>query len=560
MLPSISSVLIWLSGLGLPTGLGDAATHTKGLGKVYTPEENAIFPLLDRATLQTGKDKVKPSLIRTSRLSGHRIADFTVHVERDTVQCARLDGGKIHWTTKTPDGVKLIWLGAGDNVLYFAAQEPGKPDLPVQVRRLGLRSGKWLEDLQLAPIRGGKQETIQALIAGGENIVLLTHATEISDEERMTLYRVACFKAGQVQPVWVKEFNSAGGLAPAGSLLLNEVNVPHRTRSHHRPLSWLGRNILVCAGPVQDLLCLEISGGHERWRVPRIWEFERGFKGPSDWRHFFIRSSPDEETTKGPNAQKRMSSRSVIVGGPHVIASEHEDEHVFVAVAKGRGRYSEYVSSCVVYELDSAGKPLAMVTLPRMILGHHFEAQRDGLVWACEGGAFVRLARSRDRDLRDNAGPGGPDLLCRLDWYRHLANAEPQSAWLTTTVAGDSAAMGDGVAFRVCIGGYITDKLAGQFSFPISMIDLRSGADRSLLLSVPYKGTVADPTANCMYRKLPDGKEHWHSLLPCILTVSGLEVVGHRLRVTLRMAAHADSLDFELDDLWDSVASRKGKD
>ncbi len=68
-----------------------------------------------------------------------------------------------------------------------------------------------------------------------------------------------------------------------------------------------------------------------------------------------------------PKDKKRPPARQQsIVGGPVVVelADKRRDDRlrsIFVAVAKGPSRFGEYLSDCVVYELDSGGKPLAMV-------------------------------------------------------------------------------------------------------------------------------------------------------------------------------------------------------
>jgi hypothetical protein len=219
-----------------------------------------------------------------------------------------------------------------------------------------------------------------------------------------------------------------------------------------------------------------------------------------------------------------------------------------VAVARGPAHYGEYLSDCVVYELDDAGKPVGMVNLPRMVRGGQHRAQKGGVVWACQGGAFVKVGASRHGGHRLGGGPGGPDLLCRIDWYRH-PSPEPSDAWLSADPAGDPVAFGEGFAFRVSAGGHVTAPDAGAYHFPLSMIDLRTGADRDLVLRVPYKGKLPEPKTNFSRSQTPAGKVRWQALGPYVLAVTRLQVEGERLRVTLGMEGWARALDFEIKEL-----------
>src|SRR5262249_44919622 len=158
----------------------------------------------------------------------------------------------------------------------------------------------------------------------------------------------------------------------------------------------------------------------------------------------------------------------------------------------------------------------------------------DGLVWACQGGVFVKLGLSRHRDHFIGMGPGGADLLCRVEWYRQHSPEEPE-AWLTSVPAGDPTAFGQGFAFRVCAGGYVADPATPVYDFPIAAVDLRTGADHTLILHVPYKGQFPEPESNYSRNKLPGGKDAWHTLGPHVLAVTGLQVEDNRLRVTLGM-------------------------
>ncbi len=53
--------------------------------------------------------------------------------------------------------------------------------------------------------------------------------------------------------------------------------------------------------------------------MSRVWEYERGFIGPSVWQHFIARAGDDDakgqEVKKGEKSD-RPARRNAIVGGP----------------------------------------------------------------------------------------------------------------------------------------------------------------------------------------------------------------------------------------------------
>jgi hypothetical protein len=169
------------------------------------------------------------------------------------------------------------------------------------------------------------------------------------------------------------------------------------------------------------------------------------------------------------------------------------------------------------------------------------------VVWACQGGGFVKLTPSRVRDAGFGLGPGDPDPLCRVAWYREVS-AEVPPSWLTADPAGDPVALGDAVAVRVRGGGYVADRVAGVYHFPLAMIDLATGVDRAMALKVPYTGTLPEPTSNYGHSVGPGGADRWHKLGPYVLAVTGLQMEGSRVHVTLGMEKWSRTLSFDLAD------------
>jgi hypothetical protein len=368
-------------------------------------------------------------------------------------------------------------------------------------------------------------------------------------------YRISSFLEGAVRPVWSKSYESAGKVPRAGAYLIWAGRSPDQAYSDVQQLSFLDGDLLVCAGAVQDLVCLFTATGNERWRVPKIWKIQRGFVGPSVWQHYFTRGpiaggkKAGKKTEEARETTAEKDRYEAIVGGPIVVEAVKGKEKMrslFVAVTKGPADYASYLGDCVVYELDGGGHPLGMAWLPRMVLGGRFRVQKDGLVWACQQNAFVKLAMTTRREQAFGMGPGGPDLLCRVDWYRQIETEVPD-AWLRSDPAGSPLALGESHAFRVTAGGYIPDQEAHRYRFPISIIDLKTGVDQSVTLDVPFKGELPKPGSNCRIFYGSDGKEKYETHGPYVLAITSLRVENQRLQVTLGMEKWARTLNFDLE-------------
>src|SRR6266568_885840 len=170
--------------------------------------------------------------------------------------------------------------------------------------------------------------------------------------------------------------------------------MPSYARTAITSLCRLGNDrVLVCAGPSQDILALDAKSGEVVWKIERIWEFERGFVGPSVWRHFVGRFGFREGEEKiDEQKRKDAAATSRIIGGPVVVPFGKENR-IFVAVSK-RENFGGYASDCVVYEVADDGKPIALVNMPRSVIGSDYVIADGGIVWRCDKDAMARLVSS----------------------------------------------------------------------------------------------------------------------------------------------------------------------
>ena len=145
-------------------------------------------------------------------------------------------------------------------------------------------------------------------------------------------------------------------------------------------------------------------------------------------------------------------------------------------------------------------------------------------------------------------GPGGPDLISRVSWYRQYAEPECK-AWFKSGKGGDSTAFGSRYAFRGGAGGFIADKKTKLYSFPISIVDLSSGVDRTALLQVPFEGEFPLPTEN-----VSTVEDTTEAMGPYLLAVTYLQLDGERLEIVLGQKGSAIGLTFDVKSLEAGVS------
>jgi hypothetical protein len=539
--------------------VGCAAEHATS--QPATRPAPPIEPVLADCTLELAGRSIGPTYVASPWKWTRCAGGVRITVHEDTVAARQTATGETLWTARTPDGRHVQWLAADEDVAYLLGYDPkakrGRTphDTPARLRRLDLGKGEWLADVPIGRDHGSdgkKREVIGDVLVGHGKVVVLSGVLAEQDASpvgpQLVAYRVTCLRAGETKPIWAKSFTAA---APRGAMGVGIWtgagwgNAPGYAESGVRRLCWLDSDPLVCAEAMQDILCLDGSSGAEMWRIGRLWEFERGYIGPSMWSHYIGRFGVDDFPR--PNRDKALQAARrdfdkrfdcALIGGPVVVGRQ-----ILVAVSKGPASgWGGYLSDCILYELHSArygaprggftmpARPSAITKLPRMVLGSACAVHDGGVVWACQKRAFVRCAPSAHGAV-GIIGPFGPDLIGRIDWYRQLPASEPK-AWLTAGPACDAVAFGRAHAFRTIDGGYVTRRGDRVYRFPVVAVDLRSGLHRTLVLNCPFKGELPEP-------------EHPHHRGPYHLGITGLTVDGDTLRVVLGMEGRAEMLEFD---------------
>jgi hypothetical protein len=428
-------------------------------------------------------------------------------------------------------------------------------ETPVTIRRLDLRSGQWMPSLVIVgeTTKKNSGEALDSILTSQRRVAILT-AMSVDDDvaEKSIISRVTCFPRDGDKPIWSRQFHSkVERLDPPTSAFVPEP-APDSSESSLHPLSWVGERLLVClegADGKRDLVCLNGDTGKSEWRLDRIWEFQRGYIGPSVYQYYISRFGIETFSKKGENEDKIHEAREAfeknfegnIVAGPLVIPLHLGGQatrffgpaaRIFVAVAKGpSGPYSGQLSDCLVYELNEAGTPIASLPMPRMIDGRYSRVFANGLVWTCHGEAIVRI-RFSNENAAFTPGPGSKFCVGEVEWYRQMSS-RGRDAWITAGRESDLMALTETYAIRPSDGGYILREREQVYHFPMALIDLRTGLERETTLDVPFRGTVPDPERNYCRQQLQNGDSRWSTTGPYLIAISRVRVEGSRLKVSL---------------------------
>ena len=369
-------------------------------------------------------------------------------------------------------------------------------------------------------------------------------------------YAVARLEAASGKCVWARHFDSPPPEPGPGAVLLGPMSTAPAFASP-RELQMFDGNLIVCARGASEVLRLDSVKGATVWSLERVWEFQRGYIGPSVWSHYLGRFGiqsfgEDSPETKAEFAERRKSfdalySASVVAGPflvdkPDMWGTRGRGFLVVVGLVP-RDSFGEHLTQCFAYELSASGRPVSVVALPRAPLGWAAVAQGDRAVFACQQGAFACVSSSRNDGAIGMGMGSAPDATGRLAWYCEPAPAR-HPAWMRCDPAGDPVALDAQLGVRCASGGWIEKQGDKLFHFPLWLVDPREGTTREVELRVPFEGEMAAPGSN--YRSDGQTIETWGARG---LGITKLELAGDRLIVWLGNTKQAWQLEFDAREL-----------
>lgn len=552
------------------------------LGFATTATSQTIEPIFEESTLNAGGRGLTPTRVYQETFREIEAGEYRLRLGRSFV--ARVDAaGEELWRVPLSGDHRPRYVGAHDRIALFAVMEIGQSN-----QRLDLETGNWLSPLELESPPEAVRTTTEVIAEPLHLLseirgcyVLVGWRREGEDADLRVLfdsvfdcYSIVCLDQDMEHARWVHHEPSRGRRpnvsGPFWRWRDGELIVPP-THS----LARAGFGLVACAGERGDILCLEASSGQLIWRIERLWEFDRGYVGPSCFNYFvsrfgyyFARSElagMDIESEWLPRTailrEEFENAYSCAIAAGPVVVPKQEDrtragEALLVVVERGPATYlCKALSEARVYEIDSRGQPIAVAPLPRRLLDDTPRLGRRGVIWSGPRGAFVHCSAS-DNDGVVGMGPELDTKQCvaQLDWYRELS-WNPEDPWLRCPPARDVIAYGDGCAFRPAAGMYVNSEEEKLIHFPIWRLHLEGQCAELLDLRIPIRSRIPAPGTNY---ECVGGR--YRTFSPHALSLVALDVAGDSLRVTIGpedrgRRPEADEslrlLEFDLADLDD---------
>jgi len=546
----------------------------------------ATRPILNEVSLSVQGRRLTPVAVKTQWRRECWVGNQPLIVDKGRVE--KLADAPDHgWTATSGDDLHLHWLAAQGTEAYLVGYESDKEgrfrkwESPPRLRRLDLKSGTWLDDLPVFPRRllpgGPKPAAVLSVLPGDDGLAVLVSMADKPNQSWMdppTAFHLTYFSSDKSNPLWSKTFNAEGGRPYTGAFVWG-IQPPQYAGSHLQHLSWLGDRLLLCAEAQQPIYCLNRDTGSTIWSVERVWEFQRGFVGPSCYSHYISRFGVERFVTDKSEAKEARKAAEryacSIVGGPVAIpirarrgqdvlavrfSGRRNDTHsIFVAVSRGPAEgHTGYLSDCLVYELNDDGKVISMANLPQMVVGGRYGVSGNHVVWKCQNDTFVSLAPAVSIPVVTMGG-GSSDGISRVAWLKQDSESEAPAAWLVAGRAGDPVAFTDTHAFCLAGGGYIKHQDERVYRFPVTAIELSSGRQSTVVLAVPFDGEIEVPETNYSMHTLPDGSRGYRMSMWYGLAVTHLASSPIGLEIVVGNETDSSSVVFDMKALKDALGT-----
>jgi hypothetical protein len=583
-----------------------------------------------KATLKYAERTYPRVGVETDWYPTHLVGDRRYRVDANTVTEVTGPDESKHRRASVSVDYRLRWVGAAEGIAFLVADrvlgkyDPDKPETNRRFHRLDLGLMKWLEPFKLPTasidrsrgnvVHFGGSSTQKPrrhvlanhLLVTPKSIVVLCEETiEQQDafapdfmQYDLVGYHVSCYAPKDAEAKWehtIRHGNRARR-SVGYSMWSYDDSIERLT---YVSGSYGDDLILVCPGERDAVVCLAAADGKVRWRTPAIWEYERGFIGPSVFEHYIERFGLDYmsvQTAKSPvlfddeaeidrkelreeiqrkmKAQRKLAAareafyaryQGRITAGPIVAprADRFGAPRIYVAAArslKPDPGCVEQPEHAFVYEIELHGDYMeftGMTRLPRAVIGRPYRKVPGGFVLSCDQGCMVRL-RTYEPVFGGIMGPGraADDMVLQIDWYREYLMRCP-SAWFIADPPTDVAGFSEERLFRPS-RAYVRKKEDKVYHLQINAVDLRTGLDRDLTLCVPFEGDLSSPETGLSSFNRGAPTEHLYAHGPHAVWIDRLCVNGDRLTVVVAYGSECTALTFDISAmLADERASRR---
>jgi hypothetical protein len=313
-------------------------------------------------------------------------------------------------------------------------------------------------------------------------------------------------------------------------------------------------------------MAIDSESGLTLWSIPKIWEYRRGFIGPSVWSYLLGRYGIEDDAVElaaksfekikeesvydideeylanlkekvKESREKINSEQGWILAGPVVFnnGNVEDNQRIFLITAQSDGNtgWPSYLANAVVYELNQSGEVIGMVTTPRLVQPNEFVVLSDRVVWNSTDDATLELFPTPDSY--------GGDTFIKMNW-KTPPPVPKRKAWLRQSGYYRTRAFYKSYSFSLEEGGYLEREESQQMNLPICLSDLVSGEKKELLLRLPFQGKTYTPTNN--YGHSRDG---WVSFQIYLFTVAEVQVDETTLSVTIKSESNENTvLEFDV--------------
>ena len=495
------------------------------------------------ATLVIQKEEQSPILIRSGKKIEYLLDERILQIEDNRIRLIDHDSSAEHWQTAVAVGssVRLLENSRKGLVIESFSNDYKLTEDRSKVSVHDLENGTIAATLKIPFDEkvSGIVRVIGSLVEESD-IYLLTLAMKRDFGSNESIgYRLTKFTDNEL--AWSKYFESAGTLESPGAFILG-TRGPGLDGARSTRLLGMEDQLLVQAGPKEHLLAVTRKDGSVIWKIPALWEYQRGFIGPSVWQYFIgrygveewdvetaeqtldeYRKEQDGELTPAMEEyfldvkkkveaakEKGRSQPGWVFAGPVVLktgSEEEADERIFVVAATSdRKGWANYLANTVVFELRSSGEIESMIELPRLVDRNKYRVLEDRIVWKVQDGSLLHLYPSGENENMFSRG----DTFLDFSWDR-IPNVKKRTAWLKQGAFYRISLFEDSWMLSIEEGGYVDSEAKKVITYPVKITNLMNRKTATIQIQLPFEGTVAFPTTN--YSKGPSGFSALSSIL-----------------------------------------------
>lgn len=549
--------------------------------------------------------------VETGWYPSHVVGNRRYRVEANTVTDVTDPDEAKHRRVSVSADYHLRWIGAADGIAFLVADSstaklgPNAPRPYRQFHRLDLDSMKWLEPFELpepssdrygggavhigdsAPQKPQLHVLPIDLLLTPEGVVVLCEETLEQQDAfgpESVGYHVSCYPPQDIEAKWDR-FIRQGKRARQSVA----YNLWSSDDSIQRLSYFSGRSdeglILACLGEHDAVVCLAAIDGEVYWRIPAIWEYERGLGGPEYYIERFGLDYVTAQTAYDPillndeeeidrkelrlKIREKMQARRKLDASRKAFYARYQGRitagPIVVPDGDGRGNPVVYVAAArslkpepgwieqpehyVLYEIDPQyGDLTSMARLPRAVTGWPYRDVHGGVVLSCDRGSMVRL-RTYEPEFGGISRPGSAtdDLVLQFDWYRDYLMRCPPS-WFIAEPPTDVAGFSKLRLFRPGMA-YVRTADANVYSLQINVADLRTGLDHDMTLSVPYDGELPIPETGLASLNRGTSTERLQATGPHAVWINSISVNDDQLIIAVAHGSERTALTFDLSEM-----------